>query len=71
MCLEVQCSGRQKANLTVPVTQHERNGMIVFQLMFRQGLNELLLRIHPPANAQTPGLMVLRIDVLSSTAMFS
>ena len=71
MCLEVLCAGRQKVKMTIPATQHERNGMIVFQLMFRQGLNELLLRIQPPADTQTPGLMVLGIEALPSTAMFS
>jgi hypothetical protein len=69
--LEVHAAGRQKAKMSVPPTQHDRNGLIAFQMVFRQGLNDLVFKIQAPANTPTPGLMILGIELLSSTALFS
>lgn len=69
--LEVHAAGRQRTKMAVPPTEHERNGLIAFQMVFPKGFNELLFKVEAPADTPTPGLMVLRIELLSSTALFS
>jgi hypothetical protein len=69
--LQVFIDGHEKHSSDVPVTNHERDGLLAFQVMLRPGENQLDVRVSLPENGSGPGLLVLCMEALPSSALFS
>ncbi len=69
--LTVSAGGQDRHTLEVPPTFHERNGLMVFQIMLQAGQNDVGYSVELPVNGSGPGLLVIDIEALPAAAVFS
>ncbi len=69
--LTISAGGQDRHRLEVPPTFHERDGLMVFQIMLQAGRNDVGYSVEMPLNGSGPGLLVIDVEALPVTAVFS